>query len=217
MITINDSIENYLTDEQRKLLENSVQTASFGKGQVVHRHGNNCVGAIFVRKGRLAFSIISEEGREITLFRTEEGESCILSASCVFQVIELEGYVTAEIASELSVLPAPVLSQLMRENSDVERLMYKQVVKQYSDVLQTMQNIVFFSLEKRLATFLLDESRRRSSSSFSATHEQIARCIGSSREVVTRTLNQFSVRGMVELGRGSVTILDAEELEALLL
>ena len=108
-------------------------------------------------------------------------------------------------------------AQLMTANHDVERLVYKQAVWQYSGVLRTLQQILFLSLEKRLATFLLDECRRRKAQSFSASHVQIARIIGSSREVVTRMRNQFADRGLVKLGRGSVTVLDPDGLEDILL
>ena len=211
------SFYNYLTPDEQELLDNSMQRISCRKGQVVHRHGDACVGLIFVRRGRLAFSILSEEGREITVLRTERGETCILSAACVLQSLEFESQITAEVNSDISILPAPILSRLMNANHDVERLVYKQAVGQYSSVLRTMQQIIFLSLEKRLATFLLEESQRRKSDSFSATHEQIARYIGSSREVVTRMLNQFSSRGIVSLGRGTVTVLNPDALESVLL
>ena len=211
------SFYNYLTPDEQELLDNSMQRISCRKGQVVHRHGDACVGLIFVRRGRLAFSILSEEGREITVFRTERGETCILSAACVLQSLEFESQITAEVNSDISILPAPTLSRLMNANHDVERLVYKQAVGQYSSVLRTMQQIIFLSLEKRLATFLLEESQRRKSDSFAATHEQIARYIGSSREVVTRMLNQFSSRGIVSLGRGTVTVLNPDALESVLL
>ena len=175
------------------------------------------MGLIFLRKGRLAFSILSEEGREITVFRVEKGEVCILSAACILRSLEFESQITAEVNTEVSILPAPTLSQMMNANHDVERLVYKQDVWQYSGVLRTLQQILFLSLEKRLATFLLDECRRRKAQSFSATHEQIARYIGSSREVVTRMLNQFADRGLVKLGRGSVNVLDPDGLEDILL
>lgn len=169
------SFYQYLTPEEQELLDRSMQQVPCRKSQVVHRHGDSCVGLIFVRKGRLAFSILSEEGREITVFRIEKGESCILSAACVLQSLEFESHITAEVNSEIAILPAPTLSQLMNSNPDVERLVYKQAVIQYSGVLRTMQQIIFLSLEKRLATFLLEESQRRQSPSFSATHEQIDR------------------------------------------
>lgn len=203
----------YLTPEQGQLLERSLHRVSYKKGSTIHRHGDNCVGFIFVHSGRVAFSILSEEGREITLFRAEPGDTCVLSAACVFQVIELESQLTAETDAEVSILPAAVLSQLMAENSDVERVAYKLATRRFADTIQVMQRVVFCSLEKRLALFLQEECRRRKSNTFSATHEQIARYIGSSREVVTRTLNQFAGRGIVSLGRGTVTVLDEDALE----
>ena len=209
------SFYQYLTPEEQDLLDRSMQQVPCRKSQVVHRHGDSCVGLIFVRKGRLAFSILSEEGREITVFRIEKGESCILSAACVLQSLEFESHITAEVNSEIAILPAPTLSQLMNSNPDVERLVYKQAVIQYSGVLRTMQQIIFLSLEKRLATFLLEESQRRQSPSFSATHEQIARHISSAREAVARMLKGFSEDGLVELRRGAITLRDKNRLNRL--
>ena len=110
------SFYQYLTPEEQDLLDRSMQQVTCRKSQVVHRHGDSCVGLIFVRKGRLAFSILSEEGREITVFRIEKGESCILSAACVLQSLEFESHITAEVNSEIAILPAPTLSQLMNSN-----------------------------------------------------------------------------------------------------
>lgn len=207
------AFEPYLTSDQRALLERSIQIVAYRKGQMIHRHGDACVGLIFVRKGRLAFSALSEEGREITIFRAGPGQACILSAACVFRVMESESHITAEVDSEVAVLPAVTLSQLMNDNKDVERIVYKAATQQYASALKSLQQIVFFSLEKRLAIFLYEESQQRAAPVFSTTHEQIARCIGSSREVVTRMLNQFAAKNIVALGRGTVTILDETALE----
>lgn len=207
---------SYLTSEQKDLLDRSIQLVTYRKGQMVHRHGDACVGVIFVRRGRLAFSALSEEGKEVTVVRAGAGQTCILSAACVFQVMEAESHIVAEIDTEVAILPAMILSQLMEQNPDVERIVYKQASMQYSAALKTLQQIVFFSLEKRLALFLRDEKIHQKSMVYSVTHEQIARCIGSSREVVTRMLKQFADRGIVSLGRGTVTVLNPEALEDIL-
>ena len=205
-----------LNPEERALAEQSVQRIDCAKGQVVHRHGDACVGVILVRKGSLRFSVLSEEGREITLFQADPGDCCILSASCVLHSLDLESQVTAETAAQVDVLPAAVLAQLMAGSKDLEREVFRKATVQYARALRTMERIVFFSLEKRLALFLREESIRRQSLSFRVTHEGIARCIGSSREVVTRMLNQFAGRGMVELGRGTVTVVDRAALDEVL-
>lgn len=201
-----------LTQEQKELATRSTQRTEFAKGQVVHRHGDACVGIILVRKGTLRFSVLSEEGREITLFQADPGHCCVLSAACVLHSLDLESQVTAETPAQADILPAAVLAQLMAANKDLEREIFRYATFQYASALRTMERIVFFSLEKRLALFLREESVRRNSMSFRVTHEGIARCIGSSREVVTRMLNQFAGRGIVELGRGIVRILDEKAL-----
>ena len=205
-----------LTPDQRELADRSIQRTDCARGQVVHRHGDACVGIIQVRKGTLRFSVLSEEGREITLFQADLGDCCILSAACVLHSLDLESQVTAETAAQVDILPAAVLAQLMSQNKDLEREIFRQATAQYARALRTMERIVFFSLEKRLALYLREESLRRKSLSFRVTHEGIARCIGSSREVVTRMLNQFAGRGMVELGRGSVTVTDPATLNKVL-
>jgi len=205
-----------LTQEQQELANRSVQRMDCAKGQVVHRHGDTCVGMIRVQKGSLRFSVMSEEGREITLFQADPGDTCILSAACVLHSLDLESQVTAETSAQVDVLPAAILAQLMSQNKDLEREVFRQATAQYAQALRTMERIVFFSLEKRLALFLKEESIRRNALSFRVTHEGIARCIGSSREVVTRMLNQFAGRGMVALGRGTVTVLDRAALDEVL-
>lgn len=205
-----------LDAEQRGMADRSIQRMDCSKGQVVHRHGDACVGIILVRKGSLRFSVLSEEGREITLFQADPGDCCILSASCVLHSLDLESQVTAETAAQVDILPAAILAQLMSQNKDLEREIFKQATGQYARALRTMERIVFYSLEKRLALFLREEAVRSSSLSFRVTHEGIARCIGSSREVVTRMLNQFAARGMVELGRGTVTVIDRKALDRVL-
>ena len=208
--------QSLLTPEQQELALRSMQRTDCAKGQVVHRHGDACVGLIRVRKGSLRFSVLSEEGREITLFQAAPGDCCILSAACVLHGLELESQVTAETASQVEILPAPILAQLISENKKLELEIFRRATLQYAKALRTMERIVFFSLEKRLALYLKEESVRQKSLSFRVTHEGIARCIGSSREVVTRMLNQFAGRKMVELGRGTVTVLDRAALDEVL-
>ncbi len=205
-----------LTPEQRERAIQSTQRVDCEKGQVVHRHGDACVGILTVRKGTLRFSVLSEEGREITLFQAGPGDCCVLSAACVLHSLDLESQITAETAAQVDILPAASLAALMAANPDLEREVFRRATAQYAHALRTMERIVFFSLEKRLALFLREESARRRSPSFRATHESIARCIGSSREVVTRMLNQFAGRGIVALGRGTVTITDSVALDRVL-
>jgi len=80
-----------------------------------------------------------------------------------------------------------------------------------------MQQILFMSTDKRLAVFLTDEAARTGSSTIGLTHEQIAKYIGSAREVVSRMLKYFSTEGIVEVSRKGIKITDKEKLRQLTL
>ena len=79
-----------------------------------------------------------------------------------------------------------------------------------------MEKILWKSVDKRLAEFLLAESALEGSDRLQITHEQIARHLGTAREVVTRMLRYFQSEGLVKLSRGTVEITDADKLEQLL-
>ena len=76
-----------------------------------------------------------------------------------------------------------------------------------------MQQILFMGIARRVAIFLVDEAVKSGRTSIAMTHDEIARYIGSAREVVTRVLKYFSDEGVVALSRGKITILDLEKLK----
>ena len=106
-------------------------------------------------------------------------------------------------------------SQLISQNIHVELFSLKITADRFSDVMWAMEQILFLSFDARLAVFLIDESAKKGSLILNLTHEQIAKYIGSAREVVTRMLKYFSREGIVELKRGSIIILNKEKLKVI--
>lgn len=188
---------------------------TYAKGSPVHNAELECIGILYVKKGGLRVYMMSEDGREITLYRIGSGEICILSASCVLNSITFDVHVDAVSDCELIQICSLYFSSLMEQNVYVEVFTYKLISEHFSEVMWTMQQILFMSFDRRLAIFLLDESASSKSSELRMTHEEIARLMGSAREVVTRMLKYFSSEGWVELGRGSVRILDRGALNSL--
>jgi len=201
-------------DEQEGLLQN-IRFMTFEKGASIHNGDNDCLGVLFVKTGMLRVYMLSEEGREITLFRINTGGICILSASCVLSSITFDVHIDAEEYTEALIIGAPYFSVLSEKNVYVQNFAYKLTADSFSDVMWTMQQILFMSLDKRLAILLWDELTKTGGSTLYMTHEQIARYIGSAREAVSRMLKYFSQEGIVELGRGSIKILDREKLRLL--
>ncbi|MBR5122745.1 MAG: winged helix-turn-helix domain-containing protein, partial [Anaerotignum sp.] len=114
--------------------------------------------------------------------------------------------------SELIVLPSPVLHPIMEGNPLVELSLYKTVVENFSEVMWTMQQILFMGADKRVAHFLWDEMAKTGDMTIRMTHEEVARFIGSAREVVTKVLKYFVEEGAVALSRGKIEIIDKTKL-----
>ena len=172
---------------------------------------------ILVRSGSLRLYIMSEEGKDITLYRLQKGDLCMLSASCVLSAVTFEVFVDAEEDSECCVISGPAFAAVSEQNPDVRIFALETAVGRFSDVMWVMQQIMFMSMDKRLAILLSDEAVRTGSDTIALTHGQIARYMGSAREVVSRMLKYFASEGIVKVSRGGVTILDKKRLRKLTL
>ncbi len=141
----------------------------------------------------------------------------MLSASCVLDAVTFDVFLDAEEESECCVIAGPVFAAVSERNPGMKIFALETAVSRFSDVMWVMQQILFLSIDKRLAIFLSDESARTGSDTIALTHGQIARYMGSAREVVSRMLKYFAGEGLVEVSRGGVTILDKKRLRRLAL
>ncbi|MBQ9534853.1 MAG: Crp/Fnr family transcriptional regulator [Clostridia bacterium] len=205
-----------LSEADREYICASSAALTYPKGAHVHE-GSDCSGVIFVRSGCLRLYIMSEEGRDITLYRLHPGDMCMLTASCVLDAITFDVLVDAEENSECCVISGPAFSAVSEREPAVKIFALETAVSRFSDVMWVMQQILFMGIDKRLAIFLHDEVVRTGSDTVALTHEQIAKYMGSAREVVSRMLKYFSAEGLVEVSRGGVRVLDRARLRRLIL
>ena len=203
-----------ISEEDREYICRNSLALTYPKGTNVH-DGNGCSGIFFVRSGCLRIYMMSEEGKDITLYRLHSGDFCMLSASCVLQAITFDVLIDAEENSECYVIDGQAFSSVADKNPNIKIFSLETAVSRFSDVMWVMQQILFMSMDKRLAIFLLDESARLGSDTIALTHEQIAKYMGSAREVVSRMLKYFSNEGIVEASRKGVKILDKNRLREL--
>ncbi|MBE6714314.1 MAG: Crp/Fnr family transcriptional regulator [Ruminococcaceae bacterium] len=202
------------TDDREYICRHSVMS-SYLKGTTIH-DSTECSGVFLIRSGCLRVYIMSEDGKDITLYRLHAGDMCMLSASCVLQAITFDVFVDAEEDSECYIISGPAFADLSEKNPIVKIFSLETAVSRFSDVMWIMQQILFMSMDKRLAIFLSDESARTGSDVITLTHEQIAKYMGSAREVVSRMLKYFSSEGIVEVSRKGVKIIDKKRLRSLI-
>jgi len=204
-------------DSQKASITSAAKHEHYPKGYTLHNGDMDCIGVLIVKSGMLRTYITSEEGRQVTLYRLKEGDICILSASCVLKTITFDVSIEAEVDCDVIQISSFAYSALSEQNIQVELFSYKLATERFSDVMWAMQQILFKSFDKRLAAFLLDESVKEKNDTIHMTHEQIAKYLGTAREVVTRMLKYFSTEGLVSLSRGDVTITDKVKMKSLAL
>ena len=209
------AIWDKLTPDQQKLLAGSAVLRRAEQGTVLHRGGDDCLGLLLVKSGQLRALILSEEGREITLYRLFPMDICLMSASCVMHSIQFEVTIEAEKQSEFWIIPPAVYKQLREESAVVANYTNDIMGSRLSEVMWLMEQILWKSFDRRLADFLLEESALEGSPVLHCTHEKIANHMGTAREVVTRMLRYFQSEGMVQLNRGTVTLTDTGRLHRL--
>lgn len=209
------SFWGHLSEEERALLCANTAPAHYARGENIHSGAEDCVGLMLVRSGQLRVGLLSETGRDVTLYRLFPGDVCVLSASCVLDAITFEVFIDAEEDTELLVTNSAAFHTLEDRNIYVRCFGYEVASKRFSEVMWAMQQILFMGVDRRLAIFLTEELKKTGGDTVHLTHEQIARYIGSAREVVSRMLKYFEGEGIVKLARGGIQIIDRTKLKAL--
>ena len=208
-------IWNKLTDDQRQRITQRVMRREVKKGTLLHDGSNECTGLLLVRTGQLRAYILSDEGREITIYRLFDRDMCLFSASCIMRSIQFDITVEAEKDTELWLIPPDVYQAVMNESAAVANYTNEVMATRFSEVMWLMEQIMWKSLDKRLAAFLTEEATIEGSETLKLTHETIAKHLGSHREVITRMLRYFQSEGWVKVSRGTVEILDMDALDSL--
>ncbi|MBC8570965.1 Crp/Fnr family transcriptional regulator [Zongyangia hominis] len=204
-----------LTETQRSELIDHMRPRSFARGDHLHAGEADCSGVFLLRSGQVRTFIISDSGREITLFRLFERDICIFSASCMMPNINFDVYIDAEKDTETLLIPTCAYKALSAQSPAVKEYTAQLIASRFSDVMWMLEQALFQSFDKRLAAFLLEQRNIEDSLTLRLTHEEIAKHLGSAREVVTRMLKVFQDQGMVKLSRGGIEIIEPRQLEQL--
>ena len=184
-------------------------------GTVVHNGAVECTGFLLVRSGQLRAYTLSEEGREVTVYRLFDHDCCLFSAACIMSSLQFEVIIETEKDSDIFIIPPSVYQKLMNESLPVSQYTNDLMASRFSEVMWLMEQIMWKSFDKRLAAFLVEEAAIEGTNLLKVTHEKIANHMGTAREVVTRMLRYFQGEGLVKLSRGTIEIINEAGLNAL--
>ena len=204
-----------LTAQEREQLSAAAQLRTVPGGTMVHSGEADCLGLLAICRGQLRVYILSEEGREVTLYRLFARDICLFSASCVMKNLQFDLMIQAEKETVFWVIPAPVYRGMMERSAPLANYTNELMAAHMSEMMWLMEQILWGRMDQRLAAFLVEESELEGSGRLCVTHERIANHLGTAREVVTRMLRYFQSEGMVRLARGTVELQDRKKLRQL--
>ena len=204
-----------LSPEHQRLISENLSRRKAAAGTLIHRGSADCLGYMVIISGQLRGYILSDEGRELTIYRLFDRDICVLAASCMMNSIQFEIFIEAEKDTEFWLIPPDIFKQLMESSAPAANFTTEIMSARLSETMWLMEQVMWRSMDKRIAAFLLEECAIEGSLQLKITHEVIANHLGTHREVVTRMLRFFQSEGLVELSRGTVTVKDEKRLRQL--
>jgi CRP/FNR family transcriptional regulator len=186
--------------------------ARIPQGHDVFIEGDRADAIALLISGVVRVYKIGETGREITLYRFGNGESCILTANAILSQENFPAIATVEKEAEAVMVPAEVFRDWVRRYDLWREFVFDLLSQRLSSVMEVVEEVAFHRMDERVAAFLSE--RLAQSDVLQITHQEIAAELGSSREVISRILEDFSALGMISVSRGTITLLDREVLQS---
>jgi CRP/FNR family transcriptional regulator, anaerobic regulatory protein len=205
----------FLLRAEKPLVEELKRHAAFARipaGHDVFVDGDRVDGIALLLSGVVRVYKIGETGREITLYRFGLGQSCILSANAILSDKSFPAIATVEEDAEAVMIPADVFRGWVNKYELWREFVFDLLSDRLSTVMAVVDEVVFKRMDRRVASFLLDQARIQNP--MRVTHQEIAAELGSSREVISRILEDFSREELISSGRGTIEVLDLEGLES---
>ncbi len=192
-----------LDEEALNIIEHHLVVKKIEAGEMLINGEQACWGFSFIRRGVLRVYRLNEEGREVTLYRLRKGDSCFMTVICALAHSNTDAYVRVEEDGELVILPIPLFEKYLLNQPVYLQYVFQNLYEKFTRVVNVLEKVTFDSIEGRVMDYLKEHHHR---GILYRTHEQIAFDIGSTREVVSRTLKGLEKKGIVVLERGRIII-----------
>ena len=203
----------YLKSEEKEDFDRSISVQIMQKGTKINTYENNLLGSFLIIDGRVRVFLNNDKAREIFLYSLGDGDMCFLTESRSLGTILFDAGLQAETNTLICSIEHDVFQSIINNNSEVRAYVYGEMVERLSIFVINIQSVLFDSIEKRVADFILEQQIQLGSNMINKTQEEIAKNISSSTEVVCRTLRKFSRDGLLSYEKGTIKILDINGLK----
>lgn len=203
----------------RETFFEQAKVATLPAEHIICRDGGQCTHLALVLAGTARVYKLGENGREITLYRVEAGQSCVVTASCILSQRPFPAFAVCETEVDAAVVSQADVQSWLSSSSHWRNFIFSQVAERIGEVFSVLDAVLFRPLDQRLAALLLHRFKRSQQGAMigrmlRVTHQELAVELGSSREVVTRMLKEFENAGALLTGRGQIELLEPLILEA---
>lgn len=196
-----------LDDEVLEIILKRVLVNNYELGQNVFSNKVSCIGFSFILEGRLRIYKIGDDGKEVTLYRIGKGDSCFNTILCALTDSDEVSFADVEENAVIAILPMDLFKRYLINNNSFLKYIFRNLYNKFENVVEGFEKVTFNSIENRIIDYFnLKLSDNNGVKIIYTTHEKIAADIGSSREVVSRSLKSLEKRGILELGRGKIKI-----------
>jgi len=190
----------------------NIREIDLRSGEIACNNDSACPSLLVVAKGCLRVYKRSEDGRAFTLYRIQAGECCSLTIACILNDTRFPAIVEVEEDVHAYAVPAQHVRKCLREDEHCQEYIFEQLSRKVTQLTDLTDNLVFNNMDSRIANLLC--RREQGNSVVVATHQNIADEVGTSREVVSRSLRLLESREFVRLERGQIKIIDYEGLKS---
>ena len=205
---------NKLSSKEKQLIQKNCSEKKYLSKSLITEN-EKCDGFIIIKSGKLRVYTISDSGREITLFKLFNYDMCLFSSSCIFKDITFDIMLETEEDTTIFVIPAHIYENLMKTSLSVSNYTNELMSSRFSDIMWLLDQILNKNMISRISLFLHEEYIYHNMVDLSITHEEIAKHLGTAREVISRLLNYMQKDGIIKTKRGIISIVDKEKLKNL--
>ncbi len=194
-----------------KEFESYTAVRNYSRGHCLTLEGDDYFNFYIVISGRIRVYKASEYGKEITLYQVGPGESCILSAFGLMSRGQFMANAVIDADTCVVEIPAGLFRDWMNRYQCWREHLFLLLGTHLSTIIAKIESLVFQRVDERIARYLARAAAKHQDE-LKMTHSQIARELGTAREVVSRTLRSFEKAQMVALSRGSIAVIDQQGL-----
>jgi len=197
---------------------NVAKYASVAPGTFLYHQGDQCEKFALVGAGDIRVFKTEAAGHEITLYHVQDGQACLVNMLGIFLERPAMATAVVDVTTEAVVMPATSLRHWVESEEAMRKFVFESMATRMIDVMVLAEELAFRRMDQRLGRLLLDRFASKSGPCkvITTTHEELAKELGTVREVVSRLLKELEREGAISTSRGHIELLKEAWLKKLI-